>query len=182
MLKRIKLGNRYFLFGLQKTNAVKGVTSTCKDGKHVVLWDLDRINLKKDNLIQKMREIQNRYKLSNIYLFKSSPKHYHAYCLKKFDFVDMFEIIRMTPTTDPNFLIWTARRGEATLRATPKSDKHKLNFLTSIDGKGKGEGSSAHKIFLSNFIRDSEKYFNHEPLKWDTNYDIKAVEYDTSEV
>ncbi len=182
MLKRIKLGKRYLIFGFQKCYSVKGITSFCKDGKHIVLWDLDGINLKKDNLIHKMKEIQIKFDLSNIYLFRSSPNHYHAYCLKKFDFHEMFNIIRMTPDTDPNFLIWTARRNVSTLRTVPKPKSQKLEFLTCLKGNGKGDGSSAHRSFLTTLIPNTEVYFDHELLTWDSNYDIKVIEYDTSEV
>lgn len=170
------------MFGLQKCYPLKGITSICKDGKHIILWDLDGIDIVKSDLIKKMKKIQTQYELSNIYLFKSSTDHYHAYCLKKYDFKDMFDIIRMTPDTDPNFLIYTAKRSETTLRVSPKIKGHGLEFVTCIDGHGHGEGSSAHKTFLSNIIPDAEKYFNSEKLTWDNDFDIKVIEYDTSEV
>jgi hypothetical protein len=158
------------------------MTSICKDGKHVILWDFDGINMENNDLINKIKKIQAQYELSNIYLFKSSKDHYHGYCLNKFEFKDMFDIIRMTPYIDPNFLIYAAKRGESTLRISPKVKGHGLEFMTFISGNGAGEGSSAHRIFLSNMIPNAKKYFNQEKLTWDNNFDIKVVEYDTSEV
>jgi len=182
LIKRIKLGNRYIVLGLQKCHTVKGITSLCKDGKHILFWDLDGIDNKENSLIQKLIGIQTRYDLSNIYLFRSSSKNYHAYCLKKLTFEEMFDIICKTPHTDPNFLIWTARRYRTTLRVTPKTKDHKLKFLRCINGYGRGEGSMAHKIFLSSMIPNGEKYFSIELLKWDNHFDITAVEYDTGEI
>lgn len=182
MFKRIKIGNRYLILGWQKCYTVKGVTSVCKDGKHIILWDFDQIDLIKDNLVQKLSNIQKQFSLSNIYIFKSSHNNYHAYCLKKFPFREMYKIICMTPDTDPNFLIWTARRFKTTLRTTPKEKNHPLKFLRFIRGYGKGEGSSAHRTFLTQLIPDAEKYFTLESLTWDDSYLLTAVKYDTGSI
>jgi hypothetical protein len=180
MFKRIKLFKYYLILGLQKTYHASGITSICKDDNHIILWDFDKIKSVKKDLIPSLKKLQRQHNLSNIYLFRSSPGKYHAYCLKKHDFHDMFRIIRLTTFTDDNFLIYTARRMEGTLRISPKKG-HKPIFIQCILSKTKGNGSSAHREFLKKLIPNSNKLFNKETLNWDNDYRLIFTEYDTGE-
>lgn len=180
MFKRIKLFNHYLIIGFKKTYHAHGITSICKDNKHVIFWDFDKVRSINKDLIPHLRKIQKQHNLSNIYLFRSSPNKYHAYCLKKHDFFDMFHIIRFDPFIGEVFLMHTGSRNEATLRMSVKNN-HRVKFLTCIPGKGKGEGSSAHREYLAKLIPQSQKYFKQENLTWDKIYRLMFVEYDSGE-
>jgi len=81
---------------------VIGVNSKLPDGKHILMWDFDDTTLL--NVVFALGLVQRRYKLPDIYIFESSPKHYIAYCFKRMNWRKAVEIIAATPGVDWNFL------------------------------------------------------------------------------
>ena len=63
-------------FNIYKTDSIIGIGSVCQDNKHILLLDLDSMSEKvaRNNLIY----LQNKFKLSNALLLKSSENNYRS--------------------------------------------------------------------------------------------------------
>jgi hypothetical protein len=121
MLIAFNLGPYRISFGIVKVEKVIGITSLTKDEKHILMWDFDDISLKE--VVKALREVQNRYKLPNIFVLQTSENSYIAYCFKKFEFEKAWKIVAETRYVDPHFLGMSYKRAKFTLRIGPKVKK-----------------------------------------------------------
>lgn len=94
---RFSFLNRVIFFSCyilkQPQTPTVGMQSRCSDSRHVVFLDYDCITL--DALVEELTYLQERFKLSEFYIFKSHPEkdRYHAVCLDKLSFRKVWDII-----------------------------------------------------------------------------------------
>ena len=126
-----------------------GITSYCKDSKHVLFFDFDGMNLKEINY--ELNRLQDYYKLSDIYLFENDKlKSFHAICLDKFDIYTAISMIRQT-SADRGFknapLRYALRKW--VLRCSEKGKRNKPKHLFTLKtNNNEYEKSNPHRIFL----------------------------------
>lgn len=142
-----------------------GITSYCKDSKHVLFFDFDGNEL--DEIVFQLKKLQEYYILSNFYIFENDkPNSYHAICLDKFGLYEAIEIIVQT-SADYGFKRaplryalkkWVLRCDEKGSRAKPK------HLFTLKTNNNRYEKSNAHRNFLKmNYgIRIGKKGFDKE--------------------
>jgi hypothetical protein len=71
-----------------------------------------------------LKEIQNIYNLSDIFIVSENDKTYRAWCLSKVSFdVYLHILIDCLPILDYNFLYYTIKRKKATLRTSSKKGR-----------------------------------------------------------
>lgn len=146
----------------KKPQALKGISSYCGDGKHVIFIDWD--NTPKWLVQQDFSRLQKEYKLPPGYLFTTKEKKengetfgsYHIICLAKFYPAEVYEIICKTHS-DVNFMSMPLRNKYRNwiLRISDKRRKERPRFL-EITGKNinlNKEISLAHLIFLTKIYK-----------------------------
>ena len=142
-----------------------GITSYCKNGHHVLLFDFDGNSL--EEVFFQMKTIQKYYNLPDIYLFENdTERSFHAICLAKMPLFKAIEIISQT-TADKAFkkapLRYPLRRW--VLRVEKKGKRKKPKFLLKLKGNNnKYKQSNPHRLFLQmNYgIKISKKGFDNE--------------------
>ena len=126
-----KIQLRFYMSLLEKRTGVCSQQYDNQD-KHMLLWDFDYLNL--DDIIESLEKVQQDYNLPSIYVIKSSPDSYHAYCFMSRSFRETINIISATTTVDMAYLRLGIVRGYFTLRITPRTgepDFELVKILTS---------------------------------------------------
>ena len=153
-----------------------GMSSVCKDGRHVLFFDYDKIgDLKR--IEDELKFIQDYYNLSHAYIFQTGDENFHAVILDKHSLRDTFEILKNT-NVDHAFVnsIKFLRGREWILRIAEKGNRPKPVFVKVLKSKyASYEVSTAHKLFL-------QKYYSVPKLKYkfeDNITEIPLVNYNT---
>ena len=104
-----------------KTQTLEGVTSLQPDGKHILMWDLEKCSLQqaKNTLLK----AQNKYGLSDIFIVSDAQESFRGWCFSKVEFKTFLKILLDTEYLDWNFFWWTVKRGKATLRVSNKQNR-----------------------------------------------------------
>lgn len=141
-----------------------GMTSRCKDGKHILFFDFDGLTEKEAT--EEIYFMMGRYELSDFYLFQNDFENsFHAVCLNKFSLSDAMEIIGNS-SADRGFkkAPYLFKRRRWVLRVSPKGNRDKPKFWKRIKSINVvGEFSTAHRLFLN------------------SNYGLKIKPYEFSE-
>jgi len=139
MILQLRIGNWKFTFTFAQVTDVVGVNSTLPDGKHILMWDFDDMELKK--VVNELQLVQVQNFLPKIYILNSGkPNHYIAYCFKKLEWREAFGIVASTKGVDWNFIKYAAVRGHFTLRVSPKNGK-KPRLVCIIPSPAKEDAS-----------------------------------------
>jgi hypothetical protein len=118
---RAKIGNITFFFMFAKTQTLEGVTSLQPNGKHIVMWDLEKCTLKQAE--KTLRNVQRKYGLSHIYVVSDVEGSYRAWCFSKVDYKTLLHILLDTDYLDPIFFDYTVKRKKSTLRTSNKQGR-----------------------------------------------------------
>ena len=70
-----------------------------------------------------LSKVQDKYRLSHIYIVSDVEGSYRAWCYSKVDFKILLKILLDTEFLDWNFFYWTVKRGKATLRTGNKKNR-----------------------------------------------------------
>ncbi len=139
-----------FLIAKTPDKDTVGMTSRCKDGKHVLFFDFDGLNLKE--VIEEISYLMGYYDLSNFYIFENDLEDsFHAVCLNKFTLAEAVEIISNS-SADRGFkkAPFLFRKKRWVLRVAEKGARDKPKFLKTIKSKNFiGHFSTAHRLFLN---------------------------------
>jgi hypothetical protein len=114
------IGNHRLTIAWIKYQTTTGLNSKLADGNHVLMWDFDGYgyDIVKDGLLH----CQEQYKLSNIYLFGSTPPdHYLALCLYRHPWIQAVHIITSIPIIDRKWLRGAVAREYFTIRTGIKN-------------------------------------------------------------
>ena len=155
-----------------------GLMNSTEDGKRLVFLDYDDM-LYKEHLLPELKYLQRKYKLSDLYIFKSSQKEgaYHVICLDKLKAREWMSLIEET-NVDQNYKKVPINVGNKAwvLRFLPKAKSKKPRLIKIMKSKyQQREKSNAHALFL--------KYnygINTKSLKnLDTYTNVTLTIYDT---
>jgi hypothetical protein len=160
---------------------VVGYSSRTVNGKYVLFHDYD--NLTQDEVIEDLKYLQKRFKLSDYYLFKipDSENSYHAVCLDTFTLGEAYEIQKAS-SCDLAFINSprNLRSKEWILRIGKKGDRKRPVFDRMILSKyNKRVKSLAHKEFLINHFGFKNASFG-ERWKFDCYHYVGLVVYNTA--
>ena len=128
-------------FNIYKTDSIIGIGSVCQDNKHILLLDLDSMSEKvaRNNLIY----LQNKFKLSNALLLKSSENNYHGVFFDKMDFMKTINIQSLVNRQTSGVALI---KGDNTLRLSSKFT-NKIKFVAFIESNFNNyEISKAHLL------------------------------------
>lgn len=133
-----------------------GITNQCKNDFVLPFFDYDIIDLAK--IERELHRIQNFFKLSNIYIIRST-NGFNAFSLDKLTFNTLKSIYSYTTFVDEQFIKYGLQRGFMTLRMG--KDKIFSNMLYSKYDEYKK--SLSHKKFFTEIMKF--------PLIEDINFD-----------
>lgn len=131
--------NRFTFFTmLARSQKLGGITSQVFDekrkptGKHYPFFDLENTSL--DEIKRVLRKIQQKYRLSNIYITSDNNKTFRAWCFSIVTFETYLKIlIDCKSIVDYGFLQYTFKRKEATLRTSQKEGRPFQNVVDVIE-------------------------------------------------
>lgn len=126
----IRTGSFTFFSMLAKTQTIEGVTSKVGYDQHIVMWDLDDCSLSQCE--ETLRQVQQKYNLSNIYIVSDSPNSYRAWCFTKVSLKTLLQILLDTDYVDYSFLYYTVKRRKATLRTSNKKDREPQRVVSVL--------------------------------------------------
>ena len=141
---RIKIGNLTFFTMLAQTQTLEGVTSLQSDGKHILMWDLEKCSLQQ--VKETLRKLQRKYCLSDIFIVSDIEGSYRAWCFSKVDFKTFLKILLDTEFLDWNFFYWTVNRGKATLRTNNKKNRESQRVVSVLKSYPVSFPSSCEKV------------------------------------
>lgn len=167
----MNLNKKQIIDAIEKLNNAKycfGITSdTTERDKHVVFWDFDGKH-KLSDIALSLRNMQNAYNLSTIYILKSS-NGFNAFCLSKRRLIECYNILRQTKNIDMLFVNLGYKKNN---RYILRMDLDKK--LTCILERHSNETlSNSHKWFF--------KYIMQFPIEdkhiYDNNFIFRIVAY-----
>jgi hypothetical protein len=159
---------------------VHGYSSRTEQGQYVLFHDYDNLDLK--SIMQELRFLQKKYKLSAYYIFKLDRENsFHAVCLDTFPISKCYEIQKAT-SCDLAFIhsIKNLQTKEWILRIGGKGSRNPPKFYMSIPSRNKKEHekSSAHKDFLIKMFGVPKEFFKGK--RWDKCKNLALVDYNTA--
>jgi len=130
MIWQLRIGRWKFTFTMARVTDVIGVNSRLPDGKHILMWDFDDVELR--GVVKALKMQMRRYKLPRIYVLNSgADRHWMAYCFDRREWREAYGIVASTPHVDMGYLKYAAVRGHFTLRVSPK-DGRKIKLVCII--------------------------------------------------
>jgi hypothetical protein len=120
---KIKIGTVTFFAMLSVTQTLEGLTSLLRNGNHIILWDIEgKTSL--PQVEEKLRQLQGKYCLSDIYVVSDKLGSYRAWCFTEVCSNTLIQILADSlDIIDYNFFYWTVVRGKATLRISDKKGR-----------------------------------------------------------
>ena len=116
---RRRIGNFKFSLVMGTVRDVKGVNSSLHNGGHIIMWEFDEPDYTK--VERWLWTTQAFHGLPAIHVSQSHPGGgYHAYCLKRVEWIESIAIVAKTEGVDPGYISMCAQRGHWTLRITDK--------------------------------------------------------------
>jgi hypothetical protein len=128
----MKLGNWVYYSTLGKIQTVEGISSKVDRDRHIVLWDFDNCSL--ERVRSSLESAQKTFNLGEITVFSDKPMSYRAVCYSQVSFRGLMEILISTKGVDDVFIVMTARKGQATLRLSPKVGRLDPEIVLRING------------------------------------------------
>lgn len=177
----LKLFNRIFKFITHKNKEVAwtaGIRNYTNQGKVVLFLDYDEILLE-EMLIPELKYLQEKYKLSDLYIIKSSHKEhsYHVIGLDKLNartWADILDESSCDQSYKRTPLILD--HSSWVLRITEKGDTQSPKYLMTLKSKYQDrEKSKAHYLFLKYHYNIEME----EPPNLDDNTILGVIKYPT---
>jgi len=155
---------------------VLGYSSRTDQGKYVLFHDYD--SLEYSDVIEEIRFLQKKFKLSDYYIFKLDRENsFHAVCLDTFSLAEAYNIQKAT-SSDLAFIhsIKNLRTKEWILRFSKKGGRAAPKFKEVLDSPFyKNIKSSAHAKFLGKLGIPV-----YQKGKWDNCEFLHLVKYNTA--
>ena len=141
---RIKIANLTFFAMFTHTQTLEGVTSLEPDGRHIIMWDLEKCSL--EQVKETLRKLQRKYCLSDIFVVSDIEGSYRAWCFSKIDFKTFLKILLETEFLDWNFFYYTVKRKKATLRTNNKKNRAPQRVVCILKSYHVSFPSSCEKV------------------------------------
>ena len=141
-----------FLLAPTPSEETHGMTSRCRDGRHIILLDFD--GLTETEVIEEIRYLQEAHKgdIAEALLFGNDrPDSFHCVILEKFTLYEAVNIVSQT-SADKGFkrAPFAFKKKRWVLREEGKGEREKPKYLGVIPSKWActRERSRAHREFL----------------------------------
>ncbi len=116
---RRRIGRTKISLMIGTVTDVRGINSNLHGGGHILMWDFDEPDLAK--VSHWLWTAQAFYGLPAVHISQSSEGGgYHAYCLKRVEWLQSVNIVSGTEGIDPRYVSMCCMRGHWTLRRTDK--------------------------------------------------------------
>jgi hypothetical protein len=121
-------------FNVSKIQTCKGFTSKLSNNNHVLFLDYDKDNGKDIfEFREKLRVIQKKYSLSNIYFFSDSEGSYRVWCFSEISFKVYTKILlELFDYLDSLFINYTIRNEKSTIRISDKIGREPQKLIDSL--------------------------------------------------
>lgn len=169
--------------------SVKGLTSRCKDGKHVLLLDYDGVA--PERVDEDIKNLSPH--CSHFFVFKTKETtdalgkygNYHVICTDKFDFGKIVELQGMTHTDAKHKKMINNTRYRAwVLRVTPKGRRGAPEFVKFVKGTKSTfstEQSSGHLHFINIYHEEAlKRKLAYTSFNGDGCFEVTLTDYHTS--
>lgn len=140
-----------------------GMTSRCKDGKHVLFFDYDKDDYA--GIKDEIQYLQKFYHLSSAYVFENDKdKSYHVVILDKFPLKKAYKILSNSNVEwSYTNSVKMIRGHEWVLRTGEKGKRKKPQYVAIIKSKyDVREVSTAHKRFIQQYYGVHKIVYRHE--------------------
>ena len=129
MFKKFKIFNYRVMIYARRVYGTAGINSNLKDGLHVPMFDLDKINIRE--LETEALRIGELYRLGDAVILSTGRQDsYHLYFMNRLPFRKCLEIGVTCAAVDLKHIQFSIKRGHFTLRSMPK--KGRTPYLVSI--------------------------------------------------
>lgn len=108
-----------FLFAF--TQRLHGITSLLPNGMHFILVDFENCSF--EEVVEESKYVQQKYGLSNIYIYSDAERSFRVFCYSIVDFKTLLKIILDFKHSDMIFFNYTVRRKKATARISRKKGR-----------------------------------------------------------
>lgn len=108
-----------FLFAL--TQRLHGIASLLPNGMHFILADVENCSF--EQVVEEAKYVQQKYGLSNMYIYSDTERSYRVFCYSIVDFKTLLKILLDFKHLDMIFFSYTVRRKKATARISKKKDR-----------------------------------------------------------
>lgn len=171
-----KTFRQHFLLYNSPETWVRGYSSRTMNGRYVLFHDYDELDL--STLEQELKYLQNRFKLSDYYVFElDRDNSFHAVCLDTFSLSEAYSIQKQS-SCDKAFInsIKRLKTCEWVLRIGKKGEREAPKYVKTIKSDFNNHvKSTAHAEFLRKWgIKVSKKG------EWDKSKILSIIEYDTA--
>lgn len=128
-MRGLKIGKHKWVLYHEKVERVHGVNSTLKDGRHIIMVDIDRQSY--DSIAEEMQGFMQLYDAARADLVSTGkPYGWHVYIWKAVPFKESVQCMLDFSHVDMQHVRWTIKRGHATLRTGPKRGRKVKHVLT----------------------------------------------------
>jgi len=130
MIKEINVFGRRFIFFSKKIHKTAGVNSNLKDGRHVLFFDFDNVDL--ETVKKELYQVMFIYQLPSVTILSTGrPNSFHAFCFKRKTLTEALHIVLDCPHIDKVFVMMAFKRGWFTLRISEKNGRTPT-YLTTL--------------------------------------------------
>jgi len=169
------LGNTVSFCIFKRWARTKGIKSSVGIDRHVLFVDIDNMNLQ--NLVEKIKQLDEVYRFGDVYIFKTheDSMHWHVFCPSIFSTREIVEIIAQF---NLEYIPYGLKNCGWVLRILPK-DNRKVStplYTYFIPGISDRSRSIAHLEFLRAYYYCFE---NTEKRYGDINSKVIIEEYST---
>ena len=189
MKMNLKIGNNIIQFAAFKkpSLAIKGYTSRCEDGKHVLFLDYDMVNF--DIVLADIKVISSSITHAIIFTTKEIKEgedrygNYHVICIDKFFFSEVLEIMAKTHADSYHRNLAKRTRYRAwVLRFTGKGSRSPPELKLWVDlikYKLHTKQSLAHWKFITLIFPELKRYKEAKYFDFDGLTTATITEYNT---
>ena len=119
----------FFMFALTQT--LEDISSLLRDGRHIVMWDLEVALEQAEDVL---RKIQRRYNLSHIFIVSDIEGSYRGWCFSKVSFKILLSIlVDSLDIIDYSFFYYTVKRRKETLRTDRKKGRPPQQLVSVLE-------------------------------------------------
>ena len=175
-------------FNFKKTAEVLGITDACFGSpfRRVLFLEFDH-KLSYEQLICELKGVQKEFKLSNLYILRSSKNpdgdSYHVYCCCKLTSKEINNIVDRTSSDEMFKNVALFDYVPKVLRISKKGNKDIPEYIGVLKAKGSREKSFAHLQFLLQFFKipkeDMDFTNNDEHKLKDKDQILQTISYPT---
>jgi hypothetical protein len=170
---------KFFTMGYRSPDTwVTGYSSRTKQGRYTGFFDWDNLDL--GTIKEEIKYLQNKYSLSDFYIFKLDRKNsFHAVCLDAQSMMETYTILKDS-SCDQAFIhaIKNMDTREWILRVGKKGDRKGIKYLEKVKSAWNQKvRSSAHASILKKF---GVKIENENSGRWDKNKELRVIRYNTA--